>query len=123
MNEMGIPVQKAARFWKIKPQDMLIVYDDKELPLGKIRIRKNGSAGGHNGMKSVMQMIYTTNVARLRVGVGASRSRDVDAAKYVLGKLTAEERKIVGPAIDTAAEAIGVILAEGIDAAMNRYNA
>jgi len=122
MNEMGVPVQKAVKFWKIKPQDVLVVYDDKELPLGKIRLRKNGSAGGHNGMKSVMQMLGTTNVMRLRVGVGTERSRDIDAAAFVLGQLSAAERKIVDETAKIACGAIDLVLTEGIEAAMNRYN-
>ncbi len=123
MNEMGMPVQKAARFWKIQPQDILVVYDDKELPLGRLRLRKNGSAGGHNGMKSVMQMLYTTNIPRLRVGVGTPRSKDIDAAAFVLGKFTKAEEAVVEPAMALAAEAIETALKEGLDAAMNRFNA
>lgn len=122
MNEMGIPVQKAARFWKIKPQDVLVAYDDKELPLGRLRLRKNGSAGGHNGMKSVMQMLYTTNVPRLRLGVGTPRSKDIDAAAFVLGKFTKNEQAVVDAMTAEAADAIEVMLAEGMDAAMNKYN-
>ncbi len=123
MNESGAAVQPAARFWKVEPAEVLVVYDDKDLPLGKLRIRAGGSAGGHNGMRSVIERMGTEDLPRLRVGIGASGgSRIADAAKFVLGKFAPGERDKIAAAEKRAAEAVGAILKDGLEAAMNKYN-
>ncbi len=122
MNESGGPVQKVASFWKIEPKDILVVFDDKEIPLGKLRIRMNGSAGGHNGMRSIIERLGTKDIPRLRVGTGTARSARADAARFVLGKFSPAERKAIKEAEKRAAEAVETALKEGLTAAMNKYN-
>lgn len=122
MNDSGAPVQKIAAFYKIQPADMLIVFDDKEIPLGTIRIRASGSAGGHKGMLSVIERLGTEEIPRLRVGIGTEASHRADAAKFVLGRPTPEEKNELFAALDRAAEAIETILEHGLEEAMNRYN-
>jgi len=123
MNESGQPVKDVAAFWKVAPKNVVVVYDDKDLPLGAIRIRKEGSAGGHKGMGSVIEHLGTRNVPRLRLGIGAPRKKDADTADYVLGKFSAGESLKMQSAVARAAEAVEVIIKEGPDKAMNRYNA
>ena len=102
--------------------ELIVIYDDIDLEPGQIRIRKKGSAGGHNGMKSIISQIGTQNFYRIKVGVGA-KPAGWDLADYVLGRFSTKEREEVDRAIEEAADAVEVILTEGIDAAMNKYNA
>ncbi len=120
MNASGEPVGKLYAFYKIAPADLLVIYDDLDLPLGKIRLRAEGSAGGHHGMESIIARIGTSNYARLRVGIGRPiPDADVD---HVLGNFSADERTVLNETIARAVEAIEVWLADGIDVAMNRFN-
>lgn len=122
MNLSGLSVAELVNYYKINPsKELIIVYDDIDLEPGQIRVRKQGSAGGHNGMKSIIGGINTQDFARIRVGVGA-KPKEYDLADYVLGHFTADERKLVDKAVINATEAIGVILTDGIDQAMNLYN-
>ena len=122
MNLSGLSVVELVNYYKINPsKELIIVYDDIDLEPGQIRVRKQGSAGGHNGMKSIIGGINTQDFARIRVGVGA-KPKEYDLADYVLGHFTADERKLVDKAVINATEAIGVILTDGIDQAMNLYN-
>jgi PTH1 family peptidyl-tRNA hydrolase len=100
--------------------DIIVVYDDLALPLGKIRIRKDGSAGGHNGIKSIIAHIGQT-FPRIRIGIGP-KPQNVDAADYVLSDFTAEEFEKLQKVIDITVEAIELIVSQGIDKAMNKYN-
>lgn len=122
MNLSGRAVQMAAAFWKINPQNILVVYDDKELLFGAIRIRKTGSAGGHNGMKSVIEYMGTQNVPRLRVGIGTVRSKKTDAANYVLGKFSPGETIKMHEVLVRASDAIEMTIKKGLDASMNEFN-
>ncbi len=122
MNGSGEAVQPAAEFWKIAPDEILVVFDDKDLPLGKLRLRAGGSAGGHNGMRSVIERLGTEDVPRLRVGTGTERAVRADAARFVLGKFSPAERKAIKEAEERAAEAVETALREGLTAAMNKYN-
>src|SRR5690606_5949032 len=108
------------RYFRIDLPDLLVVVDEAELPLGRLRLRRSGSAGGHNGLKSVIQHIGT-EFPRLRIGVGRG-DRSWDLADHVLAPFAPEERPIVEEAIGRAADAVEVFIALGIDAAMNRYN-
>jgi len=99
---------------------VLVIVDDVNLPLGRLRIRTKGSDGGHNGLKSIIGWLGTAEFPRLRIGVGKSESRSLTG--FVLGDFTEEERAVVGETIERAAEAVDAILVEGIAAAMNRYN-
>ncbi len=116
---------KAIRYWmrkeKIEPENTLVVIDDLALPLGALRLRKQGSDGGHNGLISIIEILQTTGFPRLRVGIGNdfARGRQVD---YVLGQWTGAEEKILIPRIEQAVEAIQYYILQGIDKAMNLYN-
>ncbi len=122
MNRSGIAVSEAVRFYKLDPaKDVLVVTDDVALPPGSIRLRASGGAGGHNGLSDITQRLGTDVYARCRVGIGASPPM-MDQADYVLGRFTEEEMAAVSPALDRAAEAAEVFAAEGIEAAMNRFN-
>lgn len=122
MNLSGQSVAELVNYYKIDPaKELIVVYDDIDLDPGQIRIRKQGSAGGHNGMKSIIGSIGTQDFVRVRVGVGA-KPKEYDLADYVLGHFTKEERELVDKAIINATEAIKVILSEGVDQAMNLYN-
>ena len=122
MNLSGQAVGEAARFFKIPPEHILILSDDVDLPLGKLRIRKSGSAGGHNGLKNIIQHLGTDQFPRLKLGVGAKPHPDFDMADWVLGQLQGEDKKVMEQAVKRAADAVECLLAEGIDRAMNKFN-
>lgn len=121
MNLSGDSVAQAAKYHADSTADILVVYDEVDLPLGKLRLRKNGSGGTHNGMISVIERLGSEDVPRMRVGVGAEQ-RKGERVAHVLGKFRPDERGPIGEAIDRAAEACRCFLDEGIDAAMNRFN-
>lgn len=121
MNLSGDSVAQAARYHADSPADILVVYDEVDLPLGKLRLRKSGSAGTHNGMKSVIERLGAENVPRLRVGVGAERQKG-DRVAHVLGKFRPDERDAIAEAIEQASDACLCFMKEGVDAAMNRFN-
>lgn len=121
MNESGQAVGPLVRHYGLRPQNLLIVYDDLDLPLGRIRLRARGSSGGHRGLDSILRHLGTTEGARLRLGIG--RPLHGDAVEYVLSDWGAEERPIMEAAYDKAVEAIDCFLEAGVAAAMNRYNA
>ena len=118
MNLSGEPIAAVARFYKIPPARILAIFDDAALPLGRIRIRPGGSSGGHNGMESILQLVG--DIPRLRVGIGAADGRLM--VQHVLGKFHADERPILGEAIDRAVASIDCLQKEGIAAAMNQFN-
>ena len=122
MNLSGEAVRPAADFYKIPPDHVLVVSDDTALALGRLRIRTKGSAGGHNGLKSIIQHLGTDQFPRLRVGVGEKPHPDYDMADWVLGKFTGEDKKTITAAVKRAADAIECILAEGIDRGMGKFN-
>ncbi len=122
MNLSGEAVGDAARFYKLPPERVLVISDDTALPLGKLRLRKGGSAGGHNGLKSIIQHLGTDQFPRLRLGVGEKPRPDYDMADWVLGRLQGEDWKAMEAAVDRAADAVEHVLAHGVDAAMNRFN-
>ncbi len=122
MNLSGEAVRPAADFYRIPPDHVLVVSDDTALALGRLRIRTKGSAGGHNGLKSIIQHLGTDQFPRLRVGVGEKPHPDYDMADWVLGKFTGEDKKTITAAVKRAADAIECILAEGIDRGMGKFN-
>ena len=122
MNLSGEAVRPAADFYKIPPERILVVSDDTALPAGRLRIRKGGSAGGHNGLKSIIQHLGTDQFPRLRVGVGEKPHPDYDMADWVLGRFTGEDRARMDQAVERAADAIECILKEGLDQGMSRFN-
>jgi peptidyl-tRNA hydrolase, PTH1 family len=121
MNLSGEAVAGLASFYKTDASDIIVVADDVNLPLGRLRLRARGSAGGHNGFKSIIGALGTDAFPRLRVGVGRGDVRR-DLADHVLARFDDDERDEVTDAIARAADAVETFLAEGIEAAMNRYN-
>lgn len=121
MNHSGRAVGATARFYKLPPESVLVVYDELALPLGRLRLRPDGSAGGHNGMQSILQTFNTPSVPRLRVGIGAVRG-GAGMVGYVLGKFRPEEREDVALAVERAADAVEHALTHGLESAMNIYN-
>ena len=121
MNESGQAVGPLVRHYRLGPEGLLIVYDDVDLPLGKIRLRARGSSGGHRGLDSILRHLATLEVPRLRLGIG--RPPHGDTVSYVLSDWQAEERPVMEVAYERAVEAIDCFLQEGITAAMNQYNA
>jgi PTH1 family peptidyl-tRNA hydrolase len=107
-------------FYQLPLSDLLVVCDDINLPLARLRVRARGSHGGHNGLRDIQAHLGTTEYGRLRIGVGSPRE---DAVDHVLGRFAAGERADVREALQTAAQAVGVWVHQGIDACMNRYNA
>jgi PTH1 family peptidyl-tRNA hydrolase len=121
MNRSGSAVSRFARYHQIEPQDILVVVDEVDLPLGRIRVRPKGSAGTHNGLKSVVEQLGTTDFPRLRLGVGRGDARR-DLADYVLAKFDPPELPEVDRVIARAADAAQMFIVEGIDKVMNMYN-
>ena len=122
MNLSGEAVRPAADFYKIPPDHVLVISDDTALAVGRLRIRKGGSAGGHNGLKSIIQHLGTDQFPRLRVGVGEKPHPDYDMADWVLGKFQGEDRKAIDAAVKRAADAVECLIGEGPDRAMNKFN-
>ena len=123
MNLSGESVRAVADFYKIALEDILIIYDDISLEPGKLRIRKKGSAGGHNGIKSIIQHMGGDSFPRIRVGIGGERHPGMDLADYVLGHFTKEEMVVIDEALEKAEKAAELIMQDDIDSAMNLYNA
>lgn len=119
MNLSGQAVRPLTQFYKIEPAQVLVILDDMALPLGKLRLRANGSAGGHNGLQSVIEHLGTQSIPRLRVGIGSAQQ---DAVDHVLGRFALEERPALEQSLDRALEAIDCARTRGLEAAMNAYN-
>ena len=122
MNLSGEAVRPAADFYKIPPERILVISDDTALDAGALRIRTKGSAGGHNGLKSIIQHLGTDQFPRVRVGVGQKPHPDYELADWVLGKFQGEDKKAMDAAVKRAADAVECLLREGPDRAMNRFN-
>lgn len=120
MNRSGEAVAAIANFYKIAAQEVLVVLDDLALPLGRLRVRIQGSSGGHNGLESVIEHFGTEAVPRLRIGIGAAPSRG--SIDYVLGRFFEEEKPLVDATIKRAAEAVKCAVDKGLFAAMNVFN-
>jgi peptidyl-tRNA hydrolase, PTH1 family len=121
MNLSGQAVGDLLRFYKVDLADMLVVVDDANLELGRLRTRPSGSAGGHNGLKSIVELLGTEDFARLRAGVGRGDARR-DLADHVLATFDPDERTMVAEAVGRAADAVELFVAEGIEPVMNRFN-
>ena len=118
MNESGMAVGELARKYRLEPSDVLVVYDDMDLPLGKIRIRPQGSSGGHKGMTSIIRHLHSNEFPRIRIGIG----RAGEAINHVLSRFNRKDRQEIDVTMQEAADALNMILEEGIEAAMNVYN-
>ena len=122
MNLSGEAVRPAADFYKIPPERVLVVSDDIALAVGRLRIRRSGSAGGHNGLKSIIQHLGSDRFPRVRVGVGEKPHPDYDLADWVLGRFAGEDKKAMDGTVKRAADAVECLIGEGCDWAMNRFN-
>ncbi len=118
MNLSGEPIGAVARYYKIEPESILVIFDDVALPLGRIRIRPSGSAGGHNGMKSILE--HVGDIPRLRIGIGAADGTAM--IQHVLGRFLTKERPALNEALDRAVAAVDCLQREGIETAMNQFN-
>ena len=122
MNLSGGPVRDMVNYFKIDPEtELIVIYDDIDLDPGQLRIRKQGSAGGHNGIKDIIRQLGTEKFLRIKVGVGA-KPKGWDLADYVLGRFSTEDRRIVDEAIARAGKAVDIMISQGPDAAMNEFN-
>jgi PTH1 family peptidyl-tRNA hydrolase len=119
MNRSGQAVLAAGQFYKIEPSDLMVVVDDHALPLGKLRIRKSGSAGGHNGLDDIITRVGSDAWCRLRMGIGEPVG---DRKDYVTGAFGESEKPVMAAAVTRAADAVECWVAEGPDAAMNKFN-
>ncbi len=121
MNLSGESVRELMDFYKVTPSEIIIIYDDISLEVGQLRIRKKGSAGGHNGIKSIISHLGTDEFPRIKVGVG-DKPKDWDLADYVLSRFQAAEQPTIREALKDTSDACKMIITAGIDAAMNQYN-
>jgi len=110
-----------ARFYRVPPERLLVVYDDLDLPLGTVRLRPGGGSGGHKGMRSIIEHLGDQNFSRLRIGIDRPPGR-MDPAAYVLQDFSAEEEPLMEETLERAVVAIEIWLCEGIEAAMSQYN-
>lgn len=121
MNLSGESVRAAADFYKVDTDHIIIIYDDISLDVGQLRIRKKGSAGGHNGIKNIIAHLGTQEFPRIKVGVG-DKPKKMDLADYVLSRFSKEDRAVMEDAFKEAAKAVEVMIKEGVDTAMNQFN-
>lgn len=122
MNLSGLSVMDATRFYKLPPERVIVLFDDISLDVGRLRVRADGSAGGHNGIKSIIGSLNSQSFPRVKIGVGAKPHPDYDLADWVLSNFTQEEEKLLGPAVERGAEAALEIIRSGVPSAANRFN-
>ena len=122
MNLSGGAVRQAMSFYKVPLSNVIVVSDDVSMPAGKLRIRRSGSAGGHNGLKDIIAKCGGEDFPRIKIGVGGPPNVDYDMADWVLAKLSGEDRKIITDAVDQAAAALEMMIKHGVEAAMAEYN-
>lgn len=121
MNLSGESVRALVDFYKVSTEDIIVIYDDVSLDVGRLRIRKKGSAGGHNGIKSIISHLGTEEFPRIKVGIG-NKPREWDLADYVLSRFKGEEEVAIREALKDTSNACHMIITDGMDVAMNRYN-
>lgn len=119
MNNSGVAIDEIMKFYKIPVENLIVIYDDIDIPVGTLRIRPHGSAGTHNGMKSIVQHVGS-DFPRIRIGIG--RNPDMDLANYVLQRFSSEERDVIKTIQEKAATAAGEIIENSLDIAMQNYN-
>ncbi len=122
MNNSGEAIGEAAKFFKVPAENVIIVYDDISLDVGQTRIRRKGSAGGHNGIKSIISHLASENFPRVKVGVGKKPNPEYDLVSWVLGKFPKEQEKNLKSALENSTKAVRLIVSGEIDKAMNLYN-
>jgi PTH1 family peptidyl-tRNA hydrolase len=121
MNRSGEAIRAAIDWYKLPPESVLIVYDDMDLPVGRLRLRLSGSAGGHNGMKSAIAHLGTQNFPRLRIGIGKSGA-DKDTVSHVLGKFSPQETLLMSEVLKVVVDAVELSLKQGVEKSMSLYN-
>ncbi len=122
MNLSGESVREIRDWFKLTEEEIIVIYDDISLPVGKLRIREKGSAGGHNGIKNIIYQLGTEVFPRIKIGVGAPPHPDFDRKDFVLGGFSAEEKKILVETVIRVADAVEEMILHGAKTAMNRYN-
>ena len=122
MNLSGQAVRQAARYYAIEPEKVLVIFDDVSLTPGRIRVRADGSAGGHNGIKSIISELGSQAFPRVKIGVGERPHPDYDLADWVLGKFSSDDRKKIDTAVENACGAVEALIEKGVTEAANRYN-
>lgn len=120
MNLSGESLREVVSYYNVPVEELIVIYDDFDLEMGTLRIRKKGSAGSHNGMKSIVYQLQSQDFPRVRIGIG--QSGGLDWKDFVLGKVSAKEKELIAKAVENAANSIECILEKGIDRAMNAYN-
>lgn len=121
MNLSGESVRELKDYYKCDNEDIIVIYDDISLAIGRLRLRKKGSAGGHNGIKSIISHLGTEEFPRIKIGIGEKPAK-MDLADYVLGRFSKEEQPVIRESAALAAKAVSCILTDGMDAAMNKFN-
>ena len=122
MNESGRCLRELMTFYKLKPENLIVIYDDIDSPEGTLRIRVKGGPGTHNGMRSIVHELQSENFMRVRIGTGAPIQKQMDLADFVLGKFAKESQDLMEETFLHAAEASAMIVSDGIDKAMQKYN-
>lgn len=122
MNNSGSAVTALMNFYKIPADRLIVMFDDITLDVGKLRLRRKGSHGGHNGIKDIIELTGTDEIMRIKIGVGERENRDYDLKDWVLGKIPSEQMAELDKALDRAVLAAEEIITRGIDSAMNKYN-
>ncbi len=124
MNRSGIAVAELARFYKIPAENILVVYDDMDLPVGRLRLRPSGGSGGHKGMGSIITRLGIQEIPRLRLGIGRQEdAAESQAVQHVLSRFSREEEETIHRAVLLAADAVEAFVVQGLEEAMNKYNA
>jgi len=123
MNNSGEAVSALAHWYKVQPEDVLVVYDELDLPVGRVRLKSNGSAGGHNGIDNIIRHLHTNSIPRLRIGIGRPTNTKVETVSYVLGVPPLDERITLATGEERAAESIPRIISQGVAISMNELNA
>lgn len=121
MNLSGESVLEIQRYYKVPLSNIIVIYDDLDLPVGKVRIKKKGSAGTHNGMRSILHLIQSEDFPRIRIGIGMPQDKS-QLINYVVGDFSKAERALINEAIELSAEAVLEIIRSNADSAMNKFN-
>ena len=122
MNNSGLSVLEAAHYFKLPPERVIVLFDDISLPVGRLRVRADGSAGGHNGIKSIIGGLNSQSFPRVKIGVGAKPHPDYDLADWVLSCFSKEEEALLAPTMEAAADAALVLLSQDVPAAAAKFN-
>lgn len=122
MNLSGDSLYELCTFYKVPAENVIILHDDISIECGRLRIRSKGSAGGHNGLKSIIARLGSDKFIRVKIGVGAPKHEDYDLADYVLGKFSSDEKKILESVTDSASKSVECMIKSGVEKAMNLYN-